>query len=477
LSDSVKLSVGLGEPVPPASGHKALWVLLALAAFIRVAVTLCFAGHVPSIWDERDYDTLGTNLVEHGEFAFSAGQPISQRPPLYSVLVAGTYAVCGVKNYQAVRFVQDLLSLATLVLVYALGHRLFCRRVGIWAAGWYALYPSLLIYNDLMLTECLFTFLLVLMLWILARAVQSGSGLLLAVSGVVLGLAALTRSVLWLLPAPLGLLLLFFWPGSLVRRAAAACVFVAAFAATLAPWSVRNTLLEKTFITIDTMGGRNVMMGNYEHTPFHRAWDAIAIEGEQSWHHVLHQKNPDAKGKTQGQIDKLALREGIRFALAHPWLTLKRDVVKFVAFWGLERELVAGASRGFFGEWSKGQTLLLALTVFGSYALSMILGFFGLFMLRTKDRFLSGAIWMVAGFICALHTISFGHSRYHLPLMPLVFLFAAAACVHRREIWRQRWGKASWLGLACSVLLVSGWVGEVLLQDWEWVVKLFPALS
>jgi hypothetical protein len=180
---------------------------------------------------------------------------------------------------------------------------------------------------------------------------------------------------------------------------------------------------------------------------------------------------------TQGQIDKLALREGIRFALTNPGLTLQRSIVKFFAFWQLERELVSGASRGYLGEWSNSQTLALTLLVFGSYALTMFLGIFGMVMLPTQDRFLCAALWLVMGFICALHAISFGHSRYHLPLMPLIFVFAAGAVVHRQHIRQQLWGRAFWLGVAAGALLVVGWTGEILLQDWEWVKIMLPVLA
>ena len=38
---------------------------------------------------------------------------------------------------------------------------------------------------------------------------------------------------------------------------------------------------------------------------------------------------------------------------ANPELTARRSAVKFCDFWGLERELVAGADRGWFGPLSR----------------------------------------------------------------------------------------------------------------------------
>jgi len=77
--------------------------------------------------------------------------------------------------------------------------------------------------------------------------------------------------------------------------------------------------------------------------------DAISIQGEREWLQVLVNHRPEVAGSTQGQIDKFALAEGIRFVGENPGLTVQRDLIKFFDFWGLERELVAGAKREYFG--------------------------------------------------------------------------------------------------------------------------------
>jgi hypothetical protein len=55
----------------------------------------------------------------------------SIRPPLYPALVAGIYRVCGVQDYQAVRAMQIVLSLATTALVYYWRGALYDERVAI----------------------------------------------------------------------------------------------------------------------------------------------------------------------------------------------------------------------------------------------------------------------------------------------------------------------------------------------------------
>src|SRR5260370_582237 len=74
------------------------------------------------------------------------------------------------------------------------------RRVGVWLAGLFGVYPSLLGFNTLLLTEVQFTFLLCGFCSSLARALRRESYAMLGLAGLLLGLAALTRSVLWLFP-------------------------------------------------------------------------------------------------------------------------------------------------------------------------------------------------------------------------------------------------------------------------------------
>ena len=134
------------------------------------------------------------------------------------------------------------------------------------------------------------------------------------------------------------------------RRITAAMILLGTFSLTLAPWAIRNTRIQGTFVPVDTMGGRNFMMGNYRYTPLYRSWDAISIEGTESWIHELTSFPPEMRN-TQAKLDRLAMRQGLRFVCDNPWLTLQRDIVKFFDFWGLERGVGGWAKPGKgFGE-------------------------------------------------------------------------------------------------------------------------------
>jgi hypothetical protein len=209
------------------------------------------------------------------------------------------------------------------------------------------------------------------------------------------------------------------------------------------------------------MGGRNFMMGNYAYTPLYRTWDAISIGGETAWYAILAKEHANYSQLTQGQRDKLALRHGLRFVLENPALTAKRDVVKFFNFWQLERELIAGATFGYWGHVPRPPVLALALVVTGSYALTILSAVFGFALVPAADRRLPWFVFLLAAFVCAVHTAVFGHSRYHLPLMPLAFVWSSAALLDLKAIWRNR---ATWaFGVATLVclILVGSWAWEI----------------
>jgi 4-amino-4-deoxy-L-arabinose transferase-like glycosyltransferase len=430
--------------------------LLLVGLVVRLVILWRFAGIGVAIVDEQHYDQLAVSIAERGEFAFAPGQLTSIRPPLYPAVVAGVYRVAGSQNYQAVRLLQIAMSLVTTGLVYVLARRLYDERVALVAAAIHCFYPSLLGAGALVLTEIQFTLLVCGFLVLFERYLSTSSRGALAGAGVVLGLAALTRSALWLFPPVAVMFILVVgtdrtWLG----RIASSAALVLAFVVVLAPWTIRNTRLQQTFTTVDVMGGRNVMMGNYEHTPWHRPWAAIDMDGEKAWHRVLSEHHGGFSGKTQGQIDKLAMKYALGYIAAHPVETLQLSTAKFFHFWQLERELVAGAKQGFWGPISTPALLLMAAVILGAYIATIVLGIFGFALVPPQNWRMHLFLLLLTAYVTALHCVAFGHSRYHLPLMPILMIYAAALLVNWRKVsssWRSwRFAAAAALCLALAV--------------------------
>jgi 4-amino-4-deoxy-L-arabinose transferase-like glycosyltransferase len=446
------------------------WILI-VGSIVRGVLVWSFGAQPPAIDDARDYDRLARGLVETGRYVDEQGKLTSIRPPLFPAMAAGVYRVFGKGNYRAVAAVQAAVSLLTVVLVFRLGAELYSPRIGVIAAAATCFYPTLLAFNQLFLSEVLFTFFVCAGTLASVRLMKSASLPAAGALGLCLGLGALTRSVLWLFAPLLCAGLAAFGAARFGQRVAAAAVTLAVFAALIAPWAWRNTQVQKTLTFVDVMGGRNVMMGNYEHTPLDRSWATITdVTGERAWNNVLGRQTPNYTSLTQGEIDKLAMKYGVTYFLSHPWQSLQRSTVKSFNFWQLEREVVAGMRQGMFGHAPTIVMLVVALVVCGAYAAGVFGGIFGALVVPPRDRANHLLVLSWIAFPWALHSVAFAHSRYHLPLMPLVLIYAAAAfascgmIVERSRSWA--------FAAACTAcfLLAGSWVREFLLVDLKWFV-------
>jgi hypothetical protein len=133
----------------------------------------------------------------------------------------------------------------------------------------------------------------------------------------------------------------------------------------------------------------------------------------------------------------------------------------------LEREFLAAASDGYFGRLTMMGQLLLAVVICGSYAAVLFGAVFGICCMPPADPRTHWFLILSILFPCAIHTLIFAHSRYHLPIVPLLAVYAAATIVRRNDIWQQRrsivFGTAS---VTCFVL-VLGWLRELVFVDFE----------
>jgi 4-amino-4-deoxy-L-arabinose transferase-like glycosyltransferase len=436
---------------------------------IRVAILANTGGLTPKIVDEQQYSQIAQSIVAGHGFAWGPGQPTSIRPPLYPALLAVVWGLSP-GNLQAVRVLQILIGLATAALVYLLGSRLYGPTVAAWAAGACWLYPSFIFFNFLILTETLFTFLLVAFVLLAVLLVQTPRAWLAVGCGVALGLAALTRSILWPLPLMLCPLLTVLIRLPLVQRIALSSLVLVGYAVVVAPWAIRNTRLQQVVTIVDTMGGINLRMGNYEYTPDDRMWDAVALRGEKSWVYGISSDFP-GQSITEGQKEKWAQRKAFAYMRANPGVTLRRALIKFADFWGLEREFIAGVQNGFYSPPAWFQVTGSLAIVLG-YVAIVIAGAAGIWLAAPADWRLHILLLLPIVVTMGAHTIVFGHSRYHLPLIPFFTIYGAALVAARAPVYRVS-QRPVLVGAAATVtLLLSVWIRQIAVSDFGRIAAL-----
>jgi 4-amino-4-deoxy-L-arabinose transferase-like glycosyltransferase len=362
--------------------------------------------------------------------------------------------------------------------VYELGRRVFGARVGELAGSLTWLYPKFIFLDFLILGETLFTLCLVAFVLLAVMAVQRPRAGLALACGVALGLGTLTRSVLWPMPVLLCPLLVLAVPGSLARRLLIAAMVLAGFAIVVTPWAIRNTRLQGVVTIVDTMGGLNLRMGNYEHTPEDRMWDAVSVSGERNWVHLLTEEQAAGLAPaqvTEGFKDKWAQRKALEYMRRHPVTTLRRAAIKFADFWGLERSFIAGVQQGLYSPptWFTAVATVLMLV---SYAGIALVGTAGLWLTPPAWRphlLLLLPIFLVAG----IHSVVFGHSRYHLPLIPILAVYAAALWESGLRKNLAQPGFARTGALFSMIVLLGIWLRQIIVVDGARIQNLLSNLS
>ena len=214
--------------------------------------------------------------------------PTAWLPPLYPLLLAGIFRVFGIYTRTAawVLFtIQSAFSAATAVAIYRIAARCFSRRVALWSAWIWALYPAAMQYAvrwpwETTISTALFTFMLALSLRMRgvgstqssvpsSQSMQTEPPQLTTSSwllfGFLWGLIALSNSSLLIFLPVCGLWILLgnsqlttHSSQLLLGPTLAALVFLAL----IAPWTLRNQRVFHAFIPMRGNFGAELFMGN-----------------------------------------------------------------------------------------------------------------------------------------------------------------------------------------------------------------------
>lgn len=232
--------------------------LVLLGAFALRLAVLAQGAELPIVRDEAQYEKFALQLRDH----FLAYTEI-YRPPLFPAFVAFSFWLGGAERF-SVGLMQALLDTASVALIYALTRRLFHRSgVALLAAGLYAIYPEAVALTRQFYTETLFNFLVLATLYLLVRFTPTRAHAPLFVSGIVFGLAALTRELALYFALVVIPIWFFIRAGGLKRAPLLqTAAFGAGFLLVLIPWSARNYRLEGRFVPIATEGEKNILQDN-----------------------------------------------------------------------------------------------------------------------------------------------------------------------------------------------------------------------
>ncbi len=341
------------------------------------------------------------------------------RAPLYPAFLSIIYSINGINDgrFFAARLAQAVLGALLAPLTYWTARRLLsaasepaagCDKSARLAAWVVACYPMLLIFPLALATENLFCLLvLASMLTLLelgASQSRRRSLLMAALAGLLLGLAALTRSVI--LPFA-GLAVVWIWFSLKLRMSAMLALL--ALAVTVSPWTVRNSLLARRLTGIETSMGYNLYVGYHPQSTgtftFGPSLDLMSILD-------------DAKR------DQVGTEQAIAFVQEDPARVPYLAVRRLGYFFNLEwRAFTYFYVNDFLGYISLPVLALILIVLAVPFMLVSLSAAFGWALLPRGP----GNVLLLLLFIAYLlpHVLILSEERFHLVLIPFFATLAA----------------------------------------------------
>lgn len=230
---------------------------------LRLVVAL--ASVMVLVGDALSYDQLAYWLALDKPFSLDGVHPTALRPPFYPFFVSIFYRLFG-HHLGPVFVAQGLLLIGTALLLRAwlrLDHpKMKSSVAAILCNAW----PVLAAYATTLLSETLFTFLLVAAAYRYRKQREDEAGIL-------LGLATLTRSIVLYFPA-----CWLAWRWMVQRRFSREdVVFLGLFAIVLTPWTMRNWDRFGVFLPVSVGSDYALWAGSHVgHYPDSREYNAFA---------------------------------------------------------------------------------------------------------------------------------------------------------------------------------------------------------
>ncbi|MPZ48881.1 MAG: phospholipid carrier-dependent glycosyltransferase [Dehalococcoidia bacterium] len=398
-----------------------LLAITTLALILRLAVTLGFEPLPPLFSDAEYYDVAARSLANGDGYSVQltdgaflpGGSATAFFPPGYSFFLAVPYAIFG-PGVDVARLANVLAGALTVPVVYLIGARLFSIRAGLLAAALAAVFPGLLFWTPVMLSETFFTFVFALAVLCSVTALRDGrlSWPQVALAGFVTGLAVLVRGqALILLPVAV----LWWWISGIRPRDAllGGGLALAAAAVLLLPWSIRNFTVFDAPVLLSTNFGYNLRVG---HAPYA---NGRFIDPADLYDLVDEGENFELVLNDEGA------RLALDYALANPGREAELSLQKVRWLWSPDSDVVLWLSSFGRTPLSGSTESAIAWTAQLSHWTFLLLLIPGLATLGLKQP---GVVF--AGLLClawtAVHVVFFGEPRYHLPLLPVLLPIAAA---------------------------------------------------
>jgi len=362
--------------------------------------------------DEELHWQLATNLVTTGTLVTDDGRH-APRMPLYPLLLA-PFAALGPAGIVAAKLAQALLGAAAVLVARRWARLAAGSRAALAAGLLVACDPFAIFFSNLLLTEIVFTFLLLALGWQGWRLTVAARPAWPLLAGYAATAAALilTRPSAALLPLGVwGLVLLM----ARDRRRALAGAGLSAVAIGLAllPWGLRNRVVLGSFAWLSTNGGVTL-------------YDAQGPQADGSSNQAFLEAfaaDPAFRALDEVARDEFLRQRAFEAMRADPGRVLRLALVKLTRTWSPIPN-VAEHRGGVTAAVSAAYTLLVLM--------GALLAAVRAVRSTRHQRSLHALLWAPVVYFTLVHCVYVGSVRYRVPLMPLLAIGTASLTATRR---------------------------------------------
>ncbi len=425
---------------------KSIVAISLLAFLVRMGMFALLIRHPERAYrrDTTSYVRPALNLLAGNGFSQRTEPPFVPdvcRTPAYPLFIAFLYQLFG-RNVLFIAGVQVLVGTLTVTLTYALGRRLLSERAATTGGVLMALSLGSAVYCAFVLTETLFSFLLLGAVFCLLLYRRSGRVWAAIVGGLLSGASILCRPIALFYPLLAAPCVGVATRGRWLRRVLVTLAFLVATGAVVAPWIVRNYQLVGMPV-LSSISHYNLLFYN-----------AVALEanlrGEQESavrSEMLAQVREELRQNEQvdeGTRIAFYKRRGIEIILAHPLryliVHLRQDlnnllpnVTEFLELAGLtegnkgtlsvlNRYGPIAAMRHYFAgrEWALPVLIPTSFLLFLVYLGAAV----GLAMLWSQHKWFALCLLLLPTLYFLLIPGAPSHPRFRVPVMPYLCLLA-----------------------------------------------------
>ena len=389
------------------------------------------AHQINPVVDAKAYNAIAQNIlagngfVEVVDMDVKFDKAIIRVGPLYQYFLAGIYLIFG-HNYWVVWILQALLHTISAYFIYLSARIIFkqferVETISLLSAGIFAFFPDLIEISAMLMTETLYLFFWVWLIWYFLDFVDKNkielnkAWLSSIILGVIGGLAVLARPpVLFALPV------IFFY-FLLKRKYKLIILMTFAVGVIFTPWTIRNYLAYQKIMPFGGAGGYNFWIGNH-----------VGATGEQDKPEEVEEfiENYGAYLVSDKSIDefKIFVRD---YPLDFIRLTLLRvnryfSFARPMGFWFYD----SGISQFVF-------ILSSAIYVFLLFVFSL----FGGIILWTKRNILINYLLAFIVLTPLILFITVVETRYRFQIYPLLALLAGYGLftfLHNKFLWKSK---------------------------------------